>query len=123
MTSRFTISVMAIGCALSVANMYYRQPLLVEMGRDFRVGDREMGIVSMLGQVGFALGLLCFVPLGDRLERPFLCGGALGSFAGSQAWSRWGWTGVCAVGSAFMLVALVAFRATARRRPHLEQGV
>lgn len=69
MTARPTIVVMAVGCALTVANLYYSQPLFVEMARDFQVGQREMGIVSMMGQVGYALGLLLFVPLGDLLER------------------------------------------------------
>jgi predicted MFS family arabinose efflux permease len=60
---------MAAGCGLSVANLYYNQPLLVDIARDFRVGDRDMGLVTTLSQVGYALGLLCFVPLGDMLER------------------------------------------------------
>lgn len=61
--------VMAVGCGLSVANLYYNQPLLVDIARDFQVGDREMGLVTMLSQVGYAVGLFCFVPLGDLLER------------------------------------------------------
>jgi predicted MFS family arabinose efflux permease len=69
MTSRQTIHVMAVGCGLSVANLYYSQPLLVDIARDFAVGDREMGLVTMLSQVGYAAGLFCFVPLGDLLER------------------------------------------------------
>lgn len=69
MTSRRTLLVLTAGCGLSVANLYYSQPLLVEIGRDFRVGDREMGLVTMLSQMGYAAGLLCFVPLGDLLER------------------------------------------------------
>ncbi len=47
----------------------------------------------------------------------FFCGGAIGSFGGSQAWSRWGWSGVCAVGSAFLVIALAAFRATRQDQP------
>ena len=69
MTSRRTIWTMAIGCGLSVANLYYIQPLLVDMARDFAVSDRAMGLVATLGQVGYALGLLFFVPLGDLVER------------------------------------------------------
>jgi predicted MFS family arabinose efflux permease len=39
------------------------------MARYFGVSERRMGLVSMLSQVGYAMGLLLFVPLGDRLER------------------------------------------------------
>src|SRR3954451_19830446 len=69
MIEKRTLRMMAIGCGLAVANNYYSQPLLADMGRDFGVPDRQMGLVAMLSQVGYALGLLLFVPLGDRLER------------------------------------------------------
>lgn len=69
MIDRRTLRAMAVGCGLSVANNYYAQPLLADMGRYFGVDDRRMGMVAMLAQVGYALGLLLFVPLGDRLER------------------------------------------------------
>ncbi|MFO0888904.1 MAG: MFS transporter [Isosphaeraceae bacterium] len=69
MTPRRTIRIMAVGCGLSVANLYYSQPLLVDIGQAFGVGDREMGLATMLSQVGYAAGLLGFVPLGDMLER------------------------------------------------------
>ena len=60
---------MAVGSGLAVANNYYAQPLLADMGHYFGVSDRRMGLVAMLSQVGYATGLLLFVPLGDRLER------------------------------------------------------
>ncbi len=60
---------MTVGCGLAVANLYYAQPLLADMGRYFGATDRRMGLVAMLAQVGYAVGLLLFVPLGDRLER------------------------------------------------------
>ena len=69
MIPRRTVLVMAVGCGLSVANLYYSQPLLVEMARDLKVPPTRMGMVSALSQVGYTLGLLLFVPLGDLLER------------------------------------------------------
>lgn len=69
MIERRTLRAMAVGCGLSVANNYYAQPLLADMGRYFDADDRRMGLVAMLAQVGYAIGLLLFVPLGDRLER------------------------------------------------------
>ncbi|MCY2994622.1 MAG: hypothetical protein NTY19_43190, partial [Planctomycetota bacterium] len=61
--------VMAVACGIAVANLYYCQPLLAEIAQQFKVPERQMGIVSALTQVGYALGLLFFVPLGDVLER------------------------------------------------------
>ena len=69
MIEKRTLWGMAVGCGLAVANLYYAQPLLADMGRYFGTTDRRMGLVAMLSQVGYALGLLLFVPLGDRLER------------------------------------------------------
>lgn len=69
MLSRGAVWLMAVACGITVANLYYSQPLLVAMGNDFGVSDRQMGIVSALTQIGYALGLFLFVPLGDMLER------------------------------------------------------
>jgi predicted MFS family arabinose efflux permease len=69
MIEKRTLRAMAVGCGLAVANLYYAQPLLADMAGDFAVSDRRMGLVAMLSQVGYAAGLLLFVPLGDRLER------------------------------------------------------
>lgn len=66
---RRTLWALALGSGLAVANNYYAQPLLVDIGREFAVSDRLMGLVVTLSQVGYCLGLLVFVPLGDRLER------------------------------------------------------
>ena len=69
MIERRTLWAMAVGSGLAVANIYYGQPLLADMGRYFGVDDRRMGMVAMLSQVGYATGMLLFLPLGDRLER------------------------------------------------------
>jgi predicted MFS family arabinose efflux permease len=62
------IIVMAVSCGLSVANLYYSQPLLADIQRDFGVSVREAGLIPMLTQVGYATGMLFFVPLGDMAE-------------------------------------------------------
>ncbi|OJV91362.1 MAG: MFS transporter [Chloroflexi bacterium 54-19] len=60
---------LAIAGGLSVANLYYCQPLLVAIGNEFKVSDGQAGIISTLAQVGYGLGLLFIVPLGDAMER------------------------------------------------------
>ncbi|HTC76619.1 MAG TPA: MFS transporter, partial [Edaphobacter sp.] len=49
--------------------MYYNQPLLLEMGTTYGAAPGRTGFVAVATQVGYALGLLAFVPLGDVLER------------------------------------------------------
>ncbi|MBO0792792.1 MAG: MFS transporter, partial [Ktedonobacteraceae bacterium] len=60
---------MAIACALSIANLYYVQPLLAEMGQSFHVSVNQIGFVAALMQSGFATGLLFVIPLGDRFNQ------------------------------------------------------
>lgn len=60
---------MAVACGLSVANLYYVQPVLVDMGHELNVPNGQAGILSTMSQIGYAIGLLLIVPLGDALER------------------------------------------------------
>ena len=66
---RGLIWVMAIGCGVAAANLYYNQPMLVDMGRTMHASDRQMGLVVTLAQVGYGLGMLLFIPLGDLVDR------------------------------------------------------
>lgn len=67
--SKLNIAVMALCTGLIVANIYYSQPLLVLISREFNVSESNAGQVTFFTQVGYALGLLFCVPLGDKLER------------------------------------------------------
>ena len=60
---------MAVVAAVSVADLYYAQPLAATIGRDLGVGAGSMGVAQMLCQLGYALGMLLLVPLGDGRER------------------------------------------------------
>ncbi|MCX4220612.1 MULTISPECIES: MFS transporter [Pseudomonas] len=59
----------AIACGLAVGNVYYAQPLLDAMADAFGLTPGSIGIVMTLTQIGYGLGLLLLVPLGDLLNR------------------------------------------------------
>ncbi|MDB5979790.1 MAG: hypothetical protein JWQ69_805 [Pseudomonas sp.] len=60
---------LALCCGFSVANIYYNQTMLPLIGESFGVSGAHVGQIATLTQVGYALGLLLFVPLGDRITR------------------------------------------------------
>ncbi len=60
---------MALCTGLAVANNYYAQPLLPIIGRSLHMGTGQAGLIVTFAQVGYACGLLFFLPLGDLWER------------------------------------------------------
>jgi predicted MFS family arabinose efflux permease len=66
---RAPLSFLGLACAVGVSTMYYNQPLLLEMAHTFHTTAGSVGFVAVATQVGYAVGLLTFVPLGDVLER------------------------------------------------------
>lgn len=54
---------LAIVAGVSVANIYYNQPLLNVIGRDLGVSEFCSNLIAMITQVGYAVGLLFIVPL------------------------------------------------------------
>jgi predicted MFS family arabinose efflux permease len=60
---------MSFSVGAIVANIYYIQPLLSAIAATFRISVPQVGTVAMLTQLGAALGMLFFVPLGDTKER------------------------------------------------------
>jgi len=67
--SRRIVWLLAFSTGCVVANIYYIQPLLADIAREFGLSVAQVGIVAMLAQVGTGLGMLFFVPLGDKYER------------------------------------------------------
>lgn len=67
--SGFMTLMLAIGAGLSVASIYYAQPILPQMGHDLNLTLDGMGMVPTLTQMGYALGILLLLPLGDRYDR------------------------------------------------------
>ncbi|WP_197076838.1 MFS transporter [Hymenobacter terrenus] len=80
---------MAITCGLVVANIYYNQPLLAAIGRTFHLPDSSASLVATATQVGYTLGMLLVVPLGDKLERKRLIMSMLLGAAGCMALAAW----------------------------------
>ena len=60
---------LAIVAGISVANLYYNQPLLNLMRDDLDTTDFRANLIAMVTQGGYALGLLFIVPLGDLFHR------------------------------------------------------
>jgi predicted MFS family arabinose efflux permease len=59
---------MAAACGLIVANLYYAQPLAGPIAAAIGLPPHLTGLIVTLTQIGYGLGLLFIVPLGDLLE-------------------------------------------------------
>ncbi len=72
---------MAFAGGATVANLYYNQPLLAIMAQSFQASPHAIGFIPMLTQIGYATGILLFVPLGDLTEQRRLIVTMLGATA------------------------------------------
>jgi predicted MFS family arabinose efflux permease len=67
----------AVTTGTMVANLYYVQPLLAAVAASFGHSVTSAGYLVTFTQLGYALGLLLVVPLGDVLDRRRLLTGML----------------------------------------------
>ncbi len=67
--SQSLILIMSIASGLTVANIYYIQPLLAEIARYFHITQGYSGLMATLTQVGYAFGLFLILPLADIFEK------------------------------------------------------
>ncbi|UKY53051.1 MFS transporter [Streptomyces inhibens] len=63
------VALLAVASGMTVANLYYAQPLLSSLRGVFHISTATAGGLITLTQVGYVLGMLFLVPLGDRLEK------------------------------------------------------
>jgi predicted MFS family arabinose efflux permease len=60
--------VLAFACGLTVANLYYAQPLLGPIADTFGITQGAATTVVTVTQLGYAIGLALLLPLGDLIE-------------------------------------------------------
>ncbi|MBD8523306.1 MFS transporter [Lysinibacillus fusiformis] len=109
----------ATACGMSVANIYFAQPLLDQLSIAFTIDLSIIGVVITITQIFYGLGLLLLVPLGDLLnQRRLIIGQMLLSttalvIVGTASYSIVLFTGMALVGLlAVVTQTLVAFAAT-----------
>ncbi|MBD8655736.1 MFS transporter [Oxalobacteraceae sp. CFBP 13730] len=62
------VMLLAAAAGIIVANLYYAQPLVGPIGAALGLPPAAAGLIVTLTQIGYTLGLLFIVPLGDLLE-------------------------------------------------------
>ncbi|WP_027524333.1 MFS transporter [Bradyrhizobium sp. Ec3.3] len=70
---RLTI-LLAAACGMVAANIYYAQPLIGPISTALGLSHDAAGLIVTMTQVGYGVGLLLIVPLGDLVEnRTLIC--------------------------------------------------
>ncbi|MGB7401573.1 MAG: MFS transporter [Arcobacter sp.] len=69
MITKKQIFVMSATAGISVANIYYNQPILNDIAKDLNVSHLAVGNLPTFSQVGYGLGLFFVSPLGDKMDR------------------------------------------------------
>ncbi|WP_018759407.1 MFS transporter [Paenibacillus terrigena] len=117
--SRYMTLLFAVACGMSVANIYFAQPLLDQLSSEFGIDYSMIGMVITITQIFYGLGLLLLVPLGDLLnQRRLIIGQMLLSMialviVGTAPNSTLLFAGMALVGIlAVVTQTLVAFAAT-----------
>ncbi len=62
------LMLLAAACGLIAANIYYAQPLAGPISASLGLSPAAAGLIVTLTQIGYGLGLLFIVPLGDLIE-------------------------------------------------------
>lgn len=59
---------LAVACGVSIANVYAPQVVAAQIGKSFNIGIAGSSAIVTLFQLGYLLGLVLLVPLGDLVE-------------------------------------------------------
>lgn len=76
--SRALVRLLALTCGVTIANIYYAQPLVHGIAHDLGTSQPAAGALVTATQLGYATGLLLVVPLGDIIARRPLLATLLG---------------------------------------------
>jgi predicted MFS family arabinose efflux permease len=63
------VTLLAVGAGLGAAALYYSQPMLGVLGQELHATPNKIGWIPTLTQLGYAIGLIFLIPLGDRFDR------------------------------------------------------
>ncbi len=120
--ARRLVLVLAVATGVAVANNYYAQPLLEAIRRSFHSGPGEAGLVVTAAQIGYAVGLIFLLPLGDLIERrrlavvmSLVCAGGLLAYAAAPDMGVLFAAAVLVGGTSVLAQVLVAFAASLAR--------
>ena len=67
--TKFLAILFAICSGLAIGNLYWAQPLLVQIMDDFGLPAANGGLLVTATQIGYAMGILIILPLGDFVRR------------------------------------------------------
>jgi predicted MFS family arabinose efflux permease len=62
------VILMSVINGTTIANIYYAQPILAQIASSLHITSAQAGIIPMLSQLGFGVGLVLVAPLGDMVE-------------------------------------------------------
>ncbi|WP_067704873.1 MFS transporter [Nocardia jejuensis] len=79
--SRRVVALLAVASGTCVANVYFAQPLVVQIGGELGLSAAAFGLVVTLTQIGYGVGLFLLVPLGDLIDRRRLVVGQMALLA------------------------------------------
>lgn len=97
----FLAALFAVCSGLAIGNLYWAQPLLVQITNGFGLPAANGGLLVTATQIGYAIGILLIVPLGDFVQRKRLITIVMGLSIVTLI--------MCALSPSFIVLALSLF--------------
>lgn len=63
------VLLMALACGLCAGSAYFNQPLIYSIEKSLAISTSQAGFAVVVTQIGYGLGLMLLVPLGDLLNK------------------------------------------------------